>query len=243
MKIVESQIISKEVKEETNKVNALNQKLHAMHNDIRANSSKIYESKQNSEEIEKNIKAIGDSLSESFEKVVKNYSIDLSDNKKVLKSTQDGNKEVNESIQKLKNEYIDAIGESNKLIKKLTETVKANSVESEIVDISKQIEDVIDLLKKIEKKKTTTQVIGGGGGSNVPLTQSSTGKTTVPITNPDGTNIGNTLGVPVHNNGEVTYPNGTTEIYTFKQDSTPVGIVTITYTDSTKAKMSTWSYV
>lgn len=63
----------------------------------------------------------------------------------------------------------------------------------------------------------------------------------VPVVNPDGTYTGNVLGVPKHNNGTVTYPNATTDVFTFKTNATTVGTVTITYTDSTKASMSTWS--
>lgn len=64
---------------------------------------------------------------------------------------------------------------------------------------------------------------------------------TMKVTNPNNTEVGNTLGVPTHNNGTVTYPDTVTDVFTFKQNTTVVGTVTIVYSDSTKVSMVSWS--
>lgn len=136
--------------------------------------------------------------------------------------------ELSANIISLKEELIVAISE-----KDISETKFAK-------DINKNFTSVIDLLKLIKDKKTT--VIGGGGGSNLPLvTSTTTGNYSVPVVNPDGSSTGNTLGIPIHNNGTVTYPNAKTDVFTFKKDATTVAVVTIGYTDSTKSAMSSWS--
>lgn len=41
---------------------------------------------------------------------------------------------------------------------------------------------------------------------------------------------------------QVSYPNGTQETYTFSFDTTEIGTVTVTYTDSTKALLASVIY-
>jgi hypothetical protein len=39
-------------------------------------------------------------------------------------------------------------------------------------------------------------------------------------------------------NVDITYPDTVTEVYTFSQSGNVVGVITLTYTDSTKANLS-----
>ena len=45
--------------------------------------------------------------------------------------------------------------------------------------------------------------------------------------------------IPPHDEITVTYPNATTEVYTYELAAATVAVVTITYTDSTKEYVST----
>lgn len=47
--------------------------------------------------------------------------------------------------------------------------------------------------------------------------------------------ISSGFGLPAYNEIQVTYPSATQEVYTFKQAGQTVGIITVNYTDSTKA--------
>jgi hypothetical protein len=82
------------------------------------------------------------------------------------------------------------------------------------------------------------QAISTGAGIQSSLTR--LGASTIAVVNDNGTAVGNTLGIPAHDSGLVTYPTNTQEVYTFKKSGLTVAVVTIDYTDSTKANMSGW---
>lgn len=75
----------------------------------------------------------------------------------------------------------------------------------------------------------------GGGSSGGEMTGP------LAVLNPNGTIIGNTLGVPAHDSGTVSYPNATTETYKFYASGSLLKTVTIVYTDSAKSSMASWA--
>lgn len=51
------------------------------------------------------------------------------------------------------------------------------------------------------------------------------------------------LPIPYHDEGSVTYPTSTQEVYTFKLVTVTVGVLTLNYTSATKEFLLNWSLV
>jgi hypothetical protein len=241
MKIIDSTIISKEEQAEIEKETILknsNKLIQDLSKSLQKSNIKIDKINEDNTVLLNKVEKLSDvtkiTLGGAIEhnsKSTKLQEEEIQQSKKIQLTINDKLSDVENKISELKKTY-------NELSQKQVNAVKKNNVTQELASIDEKITEMVDLLKKIKDKKQTTTVVGGGGGGGtyIPLKNGN-----VPTTNPDGTYIGNSLGVPKHDSGTVSYPTDTKEVYTFKLNGATVGTVTIEYTDNTKALMSSWS--
>lgn len=241
MKIIDSTIISKEEQAEIEKETILknsNKLIQDLSKSLQKSNIKIDKINEDNTVLLNKVEKLSDvtkiTLGGAIEhnsKSTKLQEEEIQQSKKIQLTINDKLSDVENKISELKKTY-------NELSQKQVNAVEKNNVTQELASIDEKITEMVDLLKKIKDKKQTTTVVGGGGGGGtyIPLKNGN-----VPTTNPDGTYIGNSLGVPKHDSGTVSYPIDTKEVYTFKLNGATVGTVTIEYTDNTKALMSSWS--
>lgn len=240
MKIIESTIITKEQQLENDKTNIIKsnaQSITDLSKKLQKSDGKIDKINEESKNILHSIEKLSEvsrgvleNSTESSEKVNNLLSDELRNTSKIDETLNKKLTDVENKLTELKSEY-------STLSKKQVSALQKNNVDKELASIDIKISEMVDLLKKIKDKKQQTTVVGGGGGGTyIPLKNGS-----VTSVNPDGSYIGNTLGIPKHNNGSVSYPDATTDVFVFKQDATTVATVTIGYTDGTKSLMSSWS--
>ena len=240
MKIIESTIITKEQQVEIEKNNALKsniQSISDLSKKLQKSDSKIDKINEDSKNILNSVEKLSEVSRSALENNIEsNTSVSkLLNNELQNTSKIDGT--LNKKLSDVENRISELKSEYSTLSKKQVSALQKNNVNEELSSIDGKITEMVDLLKKIKDKKQSTTVVGGGGGGTyIPLKNGS-----VTSVNPDGTYIGNTLGVPKHDNGTVTYPNAETDVFTFKQGADIVATVTIGYTDSTKSSMSSWS--
>lgn len=140
--------------------------------------------------------------------------------------------------------------ELNKSLTAIIEAVQKIEVRPQVtvrapatkINWPKKPEEAIPVVLTDPLLKQFYRAVATGGGTLIPTAlRLWDGTNFVTITNNRlNVNMGGLL-IPEHNSGEVSYPTNTREIYTYKQNSTTVGTLTINYVDSTKEQIADWT--